>query len=108
MSQPTPGYPALPTTIRKRGHARKPSGQWIHWTVVDEIVRIQSNRAAKALYLQQLKRDDDNGVNLRLGYYIIGQKPRMKGKWVWGESAAIMPAEDFKYLFEEAKRKGWL
>jgi hypothetical protein len=32
------------------------------------------------------QRTPDNEM-FRFGYYIIGKKPKMKGKWVWGQAA---------------------
>jgi hypothetical protein len=72
-----------------------------------EIRRFQSNLPSKILCLERIIFEEENRIELRLGYYIIGKKPRMKGKWVWGQYAAMIPVEDFKNLFEEAKTEGW-
>ena len=53
------------------------------------------------------KTEVNDRIEVRLGYYVIGEKPRMKGKWVWGQYAAMMPIEDFKFLVDEALRRGW-
>jgi hypothetical protein len=81
---------------------------------VDEVTHVQSRFASpgvagrKVLYLQ-LIRFEHNGVEeLRLGYYIIGKRPGMLGKWVWGQYATLMPAEDFESLIESARIKGWI
>ena len=62
----------------------------------------------KLIYLQQLKFESDGRTELRLGYYIIGKKPAMRGRWVWGQFATMMPVADFRQIVKIAKRKGWL
>ena len=47
-------------------------------------------------------------VELRLGYYILGEKPRMKNKWVWGQFTPQMPLIDFKRIINKAKKKGFV
>jgi len=42
---------------------------------------------------------------VRLGYYIIGKKPKMKGPWVWGQYATLMPMRDFRDLIRMAEEK---
>ncbi len=49
-----------------------------------------------------------NDEKFRLCYYIIGKKPGMKGKWVFGQFATMLPPEDFKWIVDEAKRQGWI
>lgn len=69
----------------------------------------------KILCLQRLEfhpeghlRGKPTKVEVRLGYYIIGKKPKMRGKWVWGQFAALMPIKDFRHLVREAKKRGWI
>lgn len=76
--------------------------------IVDEIKRLQSNAPHKAIYLQKIKFEDENRVEFRLMYYIIGKKPKMKGKWVFGQFATLIPVKDFKAIIRAAKRKGWI
>lgn len=101
-----PEFPHLPSRVGKRGTGKKPSGVKFHWRVVDEIRRHQSN-APCMLCLEMIRFEDDGRIEVRLGYYVIGEKPRMKGKWVWGQYCTMMPIEDFKFLIEEARIKGW-
>ena len=76
--------------------------------MLDEITRIQSNYPAKAIYLQQLQWENDGRIELRLGYYIIGKKPKVAGKWVWGQFATMIPVEDFRAIIHEATKRGWI
>jgi len=49
----------------------------------------------------------ENGKReLRLGYYMLGKKPKMRGKWVWGQYAPFIPEKDLKKLLLKAKKKG--
>ena len=76
--------------------------------IVDEILRVQSNAPHKALCLQKIECLDDHSVEFRLGYYMIGVKPRMAGKWTWGQFAVKLPARDFRAMIRMAQRRGWL
>ncbi len=51
---------------------------------------------------------EDGEETLRLGYYIIGKKPKMKNRWVWGQSAPFIPKKDLLKLVKKAKNKGML
>ena len=50
---------------------------------------------------------DDRKSELRLGYEIIGKKPKMLGKWVWGQYATFMPVDDFLKIVVKAQAKDW-
>ena len=40
----------------------------------------------------------------RLGYYIIGKKPRFRGKWVYGQYNPFITKKDMNKLMKKAKR----
>lgn len=101
-------YPPAPSNIGKRRSAHKPEGGHFHFTVADEIHIEQSDLPSKLIYLQRIKFEPDGRMELRLGYYIIGKKPAMRGRWVWGQFATMMPEADFRKLIDLAKTKGWL
>ncbi len=84
-----------------------PDGRRFHFEIIGEIHIEQSGKPDKLVYLQRLKLDNGR-VELRLGYYIIGKKPGMRGRWVWGQFATMIPAADFRRIVSRAKRKGWL
>jgi hypothetical protein len=50
----------------------------------------------------QLVRFDDGRKEIRLGYYIIGKKPKMRGRWVWGQYATFMLTRVFQSLIRKA------
>lgn len=101
-------YPPAPSNIGQRRRAQKPEGGHFHFGIVDELYIRQSGLPSKLIYLQKMKFDSDGRVELRLGYYIIGKRPAMRGRWVWGQFATMIPFEDFKRIVAKAKRKGWL
>ena len=99
--------PELPATKGKRGRIRLVDGSSLKFEVVDEIRRMASNHSGKVLYLQKVRFENDQ-EELRFGYYIIGKKPAMAGRWVWGQFAPFVPAEDFAAIVDEARAKGWI
>ena len=101
-------YPPLPTKVGNCGKFKDRKGDIQHFTILDEVKRIQSSAPHKALYLQLLQFEKDGRKELRLAYYIIGIKPRMKGAWTWGQYATLMPAKDFKAIIRKATKKGWI
>jgi hypothetical protein len=101
-------YPPAPSNIGKRGLAKAASGKRIYFAIEDEIHIPQSGRPDKLIYLQRLKFESDGRVELRLGYYVIGEKPAARARWVWGRFATMFPAHDFRSIIRRAERKGWL
>ena len=64
----------------------------------------QSTYSKKIIVLDEI----DLGKNkkeLRLRYNIIGDKPRMRGKWTFGQFATFIPPKDFRRLITLAKRR---
>jgi len=101
-------HPPLPRNIGKRRTITDIDGNKQHFTVLDEITRVQSTYPDKVIYLQRLQWENDGRIELRLAYYIIGKKPKMEGRWVWGQFATMIPVEDFQAIIREATRKGWI
>ena len=52
------------------------------YTVLDEIVHVPKSNPGKAIYLQMLQFEDDGRQEMRLCYFMIGHRPRAKGKWL--------------------------
>jgi len=101
-------YPDLPVNIGKTGTLKLPlDGKTLRFKIVDEIRRVQSDMDEKALYLQRIKFVKDDREEFRLGYYIIGKLPKMKGKWVWGQFAPLVPRKDFVSIMHVARNRGW-
>lgn len=100
--------PALRSHVGDKGKlVVPPDGFKLGYTIKDEICVTQSDLPSKILCLQNIEFDDGR-KEVRLGYYIIGKKPKMLGRWVWGQYAALMPVKDFKKLIRKAEEKGWI
>ena len=99
--------PQLPDKTGKRGRLVTPGGRRMGFTIEGQIHRFQSDFKKKALVLQKIRFDDDR-QEIRLGYYIIGKKPRNRGRWVWGQFATFMPKRDFRALYKMAEKRGWV
>jgi hypothetical protein len=100
--------PPPPNNIGRHRSGNKPEGGRFYFTIADELHIPQSGAPRKLIYLQRLRFDKDDRVELRLGYYVIGKKKRMRGRWVWGQYATMLPVADFKRVIKKAKQKGWL
>lgn len=60
----------------------------------------------KVFILQEVV--SERGKLLRIGYYIIGKKPKMNGKWVWGQYCPFITVKDLKNLINKAGKAGIL
>jgi hypothetical protein len=77
--------PPLPPNIGRSGVLiYPPDGERKRFTITDEIRRRQSDNPNKVIVLQRVEFEDGR-KQVRIGYYVIGKKPKMKGKWVWGQ-----------------------
>jgi hypothetical protein len=100
--------PPLPNNIGKAVRMHDIRGKRRPCEIIDEIRRPQHDNFKKAIYLQLLKFPDEKRTEIRLAYYIIGQKPSVRGTWRFGQYATIMPKKDFQAIIKEATKKGWL
>ena len=100
--------PKLESKIGNDGWASDPLGGEEHFIIKDEIQHRRKDGMSKQIYVFQLLRYDDGWEQFRLGYYVIGKKPGMAGKWVWGQYAAMLPEKDFKMLIKLAQERGWV
>ena len=99
--------PPLRPNIGKTGTLKvPPDGKILRFKIVDEIRRAQSDLPEKIICLQRIEFDDGR-EQFRLGYYIIGKLPKMKGKWVWGQFATLLPPKDFVAILRKAAKRGW-
>ena len=78
------------------------------YEVLDEIVHIPASNPSKAIYLQKLQFEPDKRIELRLCYYMIGQKGRGKGKWLYGQYATMISQEDLENILSQARQLGWI
>ena len=101
--------PELPSHVGKCGRLVLPPNKVeLFYTITDEICLPQSDMPEKILCLQRVEFEKDKRVEVRLGYYIIGKLPKMRGKWVWGQFATFLPLGDFRKLIGLAEKKGWI
>lgn len=93
--------------VPRRGNGKLPDGTKMSFTIVRDICRKQADLPSKELRLQLLELEGGRR-EVRLGYYIIQKKEGPnKGKWVWGQFAAMMPIDDLLWLVDEARKDGW-
>jgi len=100
-------YPPPPSNIGKHGKSKTPDGKSFSHEIVDEIHIFQKRSKTKLIYPQRIKLSNGR-EELRLGYYIIGKKPAMRGRWVWGQYATFLPVQDFNKIIRMAKKRRWL
>ncbi len=83
------------------------------YRVLDEVVRvvdIPKRKRGKAfcLHLIEVERQKRKTKLMRLCYYMIGEKGRTKGKWVFGQFAPMMTKKEFQQIVLAAKKKNWI
>jgi hypothetical protein len=100
--------PQRPSNVGKTRTITDIDGKKRRFTILGEILHEQSTYPEKLICLQKLRFEDDGRIELRLAYYIIGKKPKMAGKWVWGQFATMIPVEDFEAVIHKATEKGWI
>jgi hypothetical protein len=100
--------PKLPSRIGKITKREDIFGNPMIYEVLDEIIYIPPSNPGKAIYLQKLQFEPDKTIELRLCYYMIGQKGNRKGKWLYGQFAAMVRPEDLEYILLQAREKGWI
>ncbi len=97
--------PPRPVNVGKRRTITNISGRKIHLVVRDEIVIPHGDN--KLIYFQQLQFEEDGRIEYRLTYYMIGQKPARRGRWVFGQYSLMLPAEELSALLKEARKRKW-
>jgi hypothetical protein len=99
--------PQLPTRLGKTTKTKGIDGHPVEFTVVGEDIFPALSNPKKAFCLHKLQHANGK-VEIRIGYYMIAHRLRMKGKWAWGQYAPIMSAQEMKMIFERARLKGWI
>ena len=67
--------------------------------ILDEIIFPQKGIDYKIFCIQKLQ-VEDRKPEIRIGYYMIGVKGRMKGRWTWGQYNPHMPMSDLKKMYK--------
>lgn len=96
-------YPSLPSRLNKETKRKDINGDKMHYTVVDENIFVAPSNPEKAFAIHKLKFSNDR-EEYRIGYYMIAKKPRVRGKWAWGQSAPMMTKEEAKMIVEHLKK----
>ncbi len=100
--------PKPPSRIGKTTRRKDIFGNPMIYKVADEIVHVPPSNSGKAIYLQKLEFEPDKKIEYRPCYYMIGQKGRGKGKWLYGQFAMMIGKEDLEYILSRAREKGWI
>ena len=99
--------PPLPKRLGQKTTTKRIDGSPLVYTVVDEEVFHARSNPQKAFCLHKIR--FETGIEeFRIGYYMIAHKPRMRGKWAWGQYAPMMTRDEMVEIFEKLKAKGWI
>ena len=101
----TTNLPPRPDNIGKRRTFTSITGRKVHLVVKDEI--IVPHGGGKLIYFQQFQFEEDQRIEYRLTYYMIGHKPARRGRWVFGQYSLCLPAKELSVLLKEARKRGW-
>ena len=99
--------PPLPSRLGKTTRRKKIDGTPLIYTVEDEVLFVAPSNPRKAFCAQKL-RLPDGSEEFRICYYMIAHKPRMKGRWAFGQYAPFMTFAELTMMIEKVKAKGWL
>lgn len=112
LSKKTKIYPSenppIPQNVGKRRKINTIHGKSVSYIIEDEISRLQSAATNKVITFQKIRFEEDQRIEFRFGYYMIGVKGRTIGKWVWGQFCLMLPKKDLIFLIKEARKKKWL
>jgi hypothetical protein len=100
-------WPPLPHNVGKTRTIPAIDGRIRHFRIEDEIIRPQSNSDRKIIVLQRMRFLEEERIEFRFGYYMIGLKPKARGRWVWGQFCLLIPQEDLLALLQEAEKRRW-
>jgi hypothetical protein len=99
--------PPLPSRLGKTTKRKNIHGLPMVYKVIDEDVFIAPANPDKAFAIHKIEFKGGR-EEFRVGYYMIAQRPRLKGKWAWGQFAPMMTKEDMTAIFKHVKAKGWI
>ena len=99
--------PPLPKRLGKKTKTTGIDGSPLIYTVVGEDIFLAKSNPNKAFCLHKIHHEDGR-EGFRIGYYMIAHKPRMRGKWAWGQFAPMMTKDEMAEIFDRLKINGWL
>lgn len=97
--------PPRPSNVGKRRTITSITGRKIHLVVEDEIIIPQGT--GKLIYFQKLQFEEDGRIEYRFTYYMLGQKPSRRGRWVFGQYSLMIPRRELAILLRRARARGW-
>jgi len=106
--------PPLPgSRVGQRTETTNIDGTPFIYRVDEQEIFIAPSNPKKAFLLQKLIVECGGGVPsgsamFRIGYYMIGHKPGARGKWAWGQFAAMMTPEELSLIVTKMREKGWV
>jgi hypothetical protein len=99
--------PSIPDNVGKTRTITAIDGRIRTFRIEDEIIRPQSNNDRKIIDLQKVRFIEEDRIEFRFAYYMIGRKGKTTGKWVWGQFCLFIPQEDLVWLLQEARTREW-
>jgi len=67
---------------------------------IDYEIMPQCDTRNKYFVIELIRPEFRKKPEIRIGYYIIGKKPSVAGKWVWGQFAPMIPQKDVSGIFK--------
>jgi hypothetical protein len=87
-----------PQNIGKRHKIKTIWGTAVHLVIEDEIMHQQTNAPHKLIAFQKIRIEEEDRIEFRFGYYMIGVKAGAKGRWVWGQFSLLIPEKDLSHF----------
>ncbi len=91
----------------QKSYRKTIDGKPMIYEVIDDDIFLAPSNNRKAFCLHKIRFNDGTEL-FRIAYYMIAEKPRMRGKWAYGQFAPMMTKEEMTLIFEKAKAKGWI
>jgi hypothetical protein len=70
--------------------------------VVAERARAQGISVEE--YVERLVREATQREESRIGYFMVAHRPRMEGKWAWGQYSAMMTETEMTGILRRAEK----
>lgn len=99
------GTHLLPVNVGARRMLKNIDGESVCFTIKDEISLRSGDR--KAIYFQMSEYEKAGSIEYRFCYYMIGVRSGRKGKWVFGQYALLLEANELSFLLAMARDKKW-
>ena len=93
----------LPDNIGKTIALEHEDGSKHYYTIVDEIARMKSDTANRALCFQRLQPSKGRLVQFRFCCYYADEN-----EWVFAQDALYIPYSDLQPIIQEAIERGWI